>query len=281
MTKERTGSRKSAVTIKPSLRWVPLNLAEVWEYRSLLVFLAWRDVSVRYKQTALGIAWAVLQPLLTMIVFSVFFGRLIRVPSDGVPYPVFSYAALLPWQYFSTALASASQSLITDEKLVTKIYFPRLIIPLASIIPPVVDFGAAFVILIGLMIYYGIPVTGRLMLLPVLMVLAAIAALGFGLWLSATNVRYRDFRYVVPFVIQFWLFVSPVAYPSSVVPEQWRVYFGLNPMTGVIEGFRWALLNTETAPGPLILVSGLISVLILVSGAYYFRNMEKSFADII
>ena len=281
MTQERAVTRKPSITIKPSPRWVPLNLAEVWEYRSLLVFLAWRDVSVRYKQTALGVAWAVIQPLLTMIVFSVFFGRLIRVPSDGVPYPVFSYAALLPWQYFSTALASASQSLITDEKLVTKIYFPRLIIPLASIIPPVVDFGAAFVILIGLMIFYGIPVTGRLLLLPVLMVLAATAALGLGLWLSATNVRYRDFRYVVPFVIQFWLFVSPVAYPSSVVPEQWRLIFGLNPMTGVIEGFRWALLSTDTAPGPLILVSALISLLTLVSGAYYFRNMERSFSDII
>jgi lipopolysaccharide transport system permease protein len=281
MTQERAVTRKPSITIKPSPRWVPLNLAEVWEYRSLLVFLAWRDVSVRYKQTALGVAWAVIQPLLTMIVFSVFFGRLIKVPSDGVPYPVFSYAALLPWQYFSTALASASQSLITDEKLVTKIYFPRLIIPLASIIPPVVDFGAAFVILIGLMIFYGIPVTGRLLLLPVLMVLAATAALGLGLWLSATNVRYRDFRYVVPFVIQFWLFVSPVAYPSSVVPEQWRLIFGLNPMTGVIEGFRWALLSTDTAPGPLILVSALISLLTLVSGAYYFRNMERSFSDII
>ena len=282
ITRFRVRGRDEVVTIiKPSRGWTSLNLRELWEYRDLLFFLAWRDVSVRYKQTILGAAWAIIQPFFSMVVFSLFFGRLAKIPSDGLPYPVFSYAALLPWQYFSSAIISSSNSLVGSSNLLTKVYFPRLIVPLSSILPPIVDFGIAFLVLIGMMAYYGVGLTWNVFYLPLFLLLALATALGVGLWLSAMNVQYRDIRYAVPFLAQFWMFASPVTYPSSLVPESWRALYGLNPMAGVIEGFRWALLGTDTAPGPMTAVSVFIAFALLISGAYYFRRMEKSFADVV
>ena len=275
-------ARTDIVTIiQPSRGWVSLKLRELWEYRDLLFFLAWRDISVRYKQTILGAAWAIIQPFFSMVVFSLFFGRLAKIPSDGLPYPIFSYAAMLPWQYFATATASSSNSLVGSSNLLTKVYFPRLVIPLAAVLPPAVDFGIAFLVLIGMMAYYGVILTWNVLWLPLFLLLALGTALGVGFWLSAMNVQYRDIRYAVPFVVQFWMFASPVTYPSSLVPERWQVLYGLNPMTGVIEGFRWALLGTRTPPGPMTGVSACVALALLVSGAYYFRRMEKTFADVV
>jgi len=267
--------------IEPSRGWLSLNLRDLWEYRDLLFFLAWRDISVRYKQTVLGAAWAVIQPFFSMVVFSLFFGRLAKIPSEGVPYPIFSYAALLPWHYFATAMTSSSDSLIGSQNLLTKVYFPRLVIPLASVIPAMVDFAVAFVVLLGMMLFYHIAPTWNIVWLPAFLLLALVTALGVGLWLSAMNVKYRDIRYAVPFLVQFWMFASPVTYPSSLVPETWRALYGLNPLAGVIEGFRWALLGTQTAPGPMTAVSALAALLLLLSGAFYFRRMEKTFADVV
>ena len=267
--------------IEPSRGWIPLKVRELWEYRDLLLFLAWRDISVRYKQTILGAAWAIIQPLFSMIVFSVFFGGLARIPSDGLPYPIFSYAAMLPWQYFANAMMASSNSLVGSAHLLTKVYFPRLVIPLASVVPPAADFAIAFVVLLGMMAFYRIAPTWNVLWLPLFLLLALITALGVGLWLSAMNVQYRDIRYAVPFLVQFWMFASPVTYPSSLVPGGWRMLYGLNPMAGVIEGFRWALLGTNTAPGPMIAVSTLVALVLLVSGAFYFRHMEKTFADVV
>jgi lipopolysaccharide transport system permease protein len=269
------------IVIQPSRGWISLQLADLWQYRDLLFFLAWRDISVRYKQTVLGAAWAIIQPFFSMIVFSLFFGRLAGLSSDGVPYPIFSYAAMLPWTYFSTAMSSSSNSLVGSANLLTKVYFPRLVIPLASVIPPIVDFAIAFVVLLGMMVFYGIAPTWNALWLPAFLLLALVTALGVGLWLSAMNVQYRDIRYAVPFLVQFWMFASPVTYSSSIIPEQWRVLYGLNPMAGVIEGFRWALLGTDTTPGPIVAASAAAAVLLLVSGAFYFRRMEKTFADVV
>jgi lipopolysaccharide transport system permease protein len=266
--------------IRPSRGWVPLDLRELWAYRELAYFLVWRDVKVRYKQTALGAAWAIIQPFTTMVVFSLFFGRLAQVPSDGVPYPIFSYVGLLPWSYFAGALASASNSMVGNAGLLTKVYFPRLIVPLSSVIAGLVDFAIAFVVLAGMMLYYNIVPTGAVALLPVFLLLAMVTSLGVGLWLAALNVEYRDVRYTLTFLIQFWLFATPVAYPSSLLSEPWRTLYGLNPMVGVVEGFRWALLGAQP-PGPMVGVSTLIALLLLVSGVYYFRRMEKSFADVV
>jgi lipopolysaccharide transport system permease protein len=267
--------------IRPSRGWVPLKLRELWEYHELLFFLAWRDISVRYKQTMLGAAWAIIQPFFTMIVFSLFFGRLGKIPSDGLPYPIFAYTALLPWQYFATAMAASSDSLVGSANLLSKVYFPRLVIPMASVLPAALDFAIAFIVLLGMMLFYGIVPTWNVIWLPLFLLLAMVVALGVGLWLSAMNVQYRDIRYTIPFLTQLWLFASPVAYPSSMVPEQWRPLYGLNPMAGVIEGFRWALLGTNTAPGPLIIVSVMAALVLLVSGAFYFRRMEQTFADVV
>jgi lipopolysaccharide transport system permease protein len=267
--------------IRPSRGWVALQLRDLWEYRELTYFLAWRDISVRYKQTALGAAWAIIQPFFTMVVFSLFFGRLAQVPSDGVPYPVFSYTALLPWQYFATAMANSSNSLVGSANLLSKVYFPRLVIPIASILPAVVDFFIAFVVLLGMMLFYGIMPTWNVVWLPFFLLLALITALGVGLWLSALNVEYRDVRYTIPFITQFWMFASPVVYPGSMVPEAWRWLYAINPMVGVIEGFRWALLATDTAPGPMVAVSTLAALVLLVTGAFYFKRMEKTFADVV
>jgi lipopolysaccharide transport system permease protein len=258
-----------------------LNLKDIWEYRELLYFLVWRDIKVRYKQTALGAAWAILQPVLTMLVFTVFFGRLAKVPSDGIPYPVFAYTALLPWQLFLFALTESSNSLVGNQNLVTKVYFPRLVIPLSSTLAGLVDFAISFCVLLVLMMYYHITPTKAVVWLPAFLLFALATALSVGLWLSALNVRYRDVRYTTPFLAQFWMFATPIAYSSTLVPEPWRKWYGLNPMAGVVEGFRWALLGKSAGPGLMLWVS-LVAVLLLLSGGlFYFRRMESTFADIV
>lgn len=267
--------------IRPSSGWVELRLDELWAYRELLYFLVWRDIKVRYKQTALGAAWAIIQPLLTMVVFSMFFGKLAKVPSDGVPYPIFSFAALVPWTFFATGLTLSSQSLVGSANLIKKVYFPRLAIPIATVLSGVVDFVLAFGVLLVMMAFYGVMPTANVVWLPLFLLLALVTSLATGLWLSALNVQYRDVRYVVPFLTQIWLFATPVAYPSSLLEEPWRTVYGLNPMVGVVEGFRWALLGTGAAPGPMLLVSSLAAVAMLVSGTYYFRRMERTFADVV
>jgi lipopolysaccharide transport system permease protein len=261
--------------------WLSLRLRDLWEYRDLLFFLIWRDIKVRYKQTALGAAWAVIQPFFTMVIFSLFFGRLARVPSDGVPYPVFSYAALVPWTFFAQGLTNASNSLVASGNLIRKVYFPRLVVPIATVLGGIVDFALAFVVLLGIMLYYGIVPTANLIWLPLFLLLALVTSLGTSLWLSALNVQYRDVRYLVPFLTQAWLYATPIAYPSSLLSEPWRTVYGLNPMAGVVEGFRWALLGTDTAPGALVAMSAAVAGLLLVSGAYFFRRLERSFADIV
>ena len=268
--------------IAPSKGWVPLKLRDLWEYRELLYFLIWRDIKVRYKQTALGATWAIIQPFFTMVVFSIFFGHLAKVPSDGIPYPLFSFAALVPWTFFANGLSQSSNSLVGSGTLITKVYFPRLIIPLASVFSGIVDFVLAFLVLLGMMVYYGVfPTTINVLWLPLFLLLALTTSLGVGLWLSALNVEYRDVRYIVPFITQFWMLATPIGYPSSMLQQPWRTLYGLNPMVGVAEGFRWALLGTNTAPGPIIAVSSAAAVLILVTGAFYFRRMEKTFADLV
>lgn len=268
--------------ITPSKGWVSLRLRELWEYRELLYFLIWRNIKVRYKQTVLGAAWAIIQPFFTMVVFSIFFGRLAKVSSDGLPYPIFSYAALVPWTFFANGLAQSSNSLVGSSQLITKIYFPRLAMPISTVLSGVVDFALAFVMLLGMMLFYGIVPTVNALWLPLFVLLAMVTALGTGLWLSAMNVQFRDVRYTVPFITQFWMFVTPIAYPSSLIESPWmRTLYGLNPMAGVVEGFRWALLGTGTAPGPIIIASSMAALAILLGGAFYFRRMEKTFADIV
>jgi lipopolysaccharide transport system permease protein len=266
--------------IRPPSRWIELNLHELWQYRDLLYTLVWRDIKVRYKQTAIGAAWAVLQPFLTMVVFTIIFGNLGKLPSDGIPYPLFTFVALLPWQLFSRAINDSGNSLVANQQLITKVYFPRLVIPLASLLSGLVDFAISFLILIGLMLYYGFVPTPAALTLPLFILLALVTALAVGLWLSALNVQYHDVRYTLPFLTQFWMFLTPIAYSSSLVPEKWRLLYSLNPMTGVIEGFRWALLGKEGV-GPLILVSTLMVLVLLIGGLLYFRRMEDNFADVI
>jgi lipopolysaccharide transport system permease protein len=267
--------------IEPAQGWSLLNLRELWAYRELLYFLIWRDIKVRYKQTVLGAAWAVIQPFFTMVVFSLFFGRLAGVPSDGLPYPIFAYAALVPWTYFANALTQSSNSLVEHERMIKKVYFPRLMIPAASAFAGLLDFAIAFIILLGMMFWYGIVPGIAIWTVPLFILLAALTALGVGLWFAALNVRYRDVRYVIGFVVQFWLFATPVAYSSTLVPEQWRLLYGLNPMAGVVEGFRWALLGQGQAPGAMLAVSVATVVTIFVGGLLYFRRMEDSFADVV
>jgi lipopolysaccharide transport system permease protein len=267
--------------IRPSKGWVSLKLQELWEYRELLYFLVWRDVKVRYKQTVLGAAWAIIQPFFTMVVFSLFFGKLAKMPSDGIPYPLFSFAALVPWAFFANGLSQASNSLVGSAHLITKVYFPRLVVPISSVISGILDFALAFVVLLGMTLYYGIIPTFNIIWLPFLLLLAFVTALGVGMWFSALNVQFRDVRYILPFITQFWMFATPIVYPSSLLPEPWRTVYGLNPMVGVVEGFRWALLGTQTAPGPILIVSSLASLAILMGGAFYFKRMEKTFADLV
>jgi lipopolysaccharide transport system permease protein len=267
--------------IEPKRGWVSVNLRDLWQYRELLFFLAWRDIKVRYKQTALGAAWAVIQPLFTMLLFTLFFGRLAKVPSDGIPYPLFSYTALLPWQLFAYALTESSNSVVANERLITKVYFPRLIVPLASILAGLVDFAIAFVLVLGMMSWYHMVPTWAILTLPFFILFTIITALAVGLWLSALNVQYRDVRYTLTFIVQFWLIASPVAYSATLVPAKWRPFYGLNPMAGVIEGFRWALLGKTPAPGALLWVSVAVVAIVLVGGFYYYRRMEKTFADLV
>jgi lipopolysaccharide transport system permease protein len=270
-----------SIHIEPDRGWFKINLRELYQYRELLFFLIWRDIKVRYKQTVLGAAWAIIQPFFTMVVFSLFFGQLAKVPSDDIPYPIFSYAALVPWTFFANGLSQSANSLVGSSHLITKVYFPRLIIPVATVVSGIVDFALAFLVLLGMIFFYGIVPTVNVIWLPLFLLLALITALGVGLWLSALNVQFRDVRYAVPFLIQFWLFATPIAYSSSLLSEPWRTIYGLNPMVGVVEGFRWALLGTANAPGPIIGVSALASLAILISGLFYFRRMEDTFADVV
>ena len=281
MTSRESMLETPVIRIEPSRGWISLKLHELWEYRELLYFLAWRDIKVRYKQTVLGAAWAIIQPFFTMVVFSIFFGRLAGIPSDGVPYPIFSYAALVPWTFFANSLNQSSSSLVSSANLIQKVYFPRLAVPIAAVLSGVVDFVLAFLVLLGMMLYYDLMPTLNSLWLPAFFVLALVTSLGVGLWFSAMNVRFRDIRYAVPFLIQFWMFATPIAYPSSLLSEPWRTLYGLNPMVGVVEGFRWGLLGTSTAPGPIIALSSLMAVAILVGGAFYFRRVEKTFADVV
>ncbi len=272
----------SAFIIEPSRGWVGLRLQELWEYRELLYFLTWRDIKVRYKQTVIGASWAIIQPFMTMVVFSIFFGGLAHVPSDGIPYPIFSYTALVPWSLFVYGLQQSSNSLVGSSNLITKIYFPRLVIPISSVLSGILDFVLAFGVLVLMMLVYRIAPTANIVWVPFFVLLALVTSLGVGLWFSALNVQFRDVRYIVPFLSQFWMFATPIAYASSLIKDDTlRTLYGLNPMAGVVEGFRWALLGTNTAPGPLILVSAFAALLLLVSGAFYFRRMEKNFADVV
>lgn len=285
-------SRSAAVTqlpadlpvirIEPTKGWVSLKIRELWEYRELLYFLTWRDIKVRYKQTVLGAAWAVIQPFFTMVVFSLFFGKLAKMPSDNIPYPIFAYAALVPWTFFANGLAQSSNSLVASSNLIRKVYFPRLVIPISGVVGGLPDFGISFSVLLMMMVFYGLyPTSASVLWLPVCVLLTFVTALGVGLWLSALNVEYRDVRYVIPFLTQFWMFASPIAYPASLLDEPWKTVYGVNPMVGVVEGFRWALLGKGHPPGPMFAVSSLAAVVIMITGAFYFRRMEKTFADLI
>ena len=267
--------------IQPSRGWAPLRLSELWEYRELLYFLVWRDVKVRYKQTVLGVAWAIIQPVLTMVVFTLFFGSLKGIRPDGIPYPLFSLAALVPWTFFANGLSQSSNSLVGSANLIKKVYFPRLVVPGSAVLSGVLDLALALVVLFGMMLYFGVQPTFNILWLPAFLLLALVTALGAGLWLSALNVEFRDVRYIVPFLSQLWLFASPVIYASTVLAEPWRTIYALNPMVGVIEGFRWALLGVGSAPGSIVGVSTLAALALLMSGVLYFRRMEKSFADIV
>lgn len=269
------------VYIRPSHGLAALNLRDLWIYRELIFFLLWRDLKVRYKQTLLGAAWAVIQPVVTMLVFNFIFGKVGKVPSEGLPYPLFSFSALLPWGLFATALNYGSRSLVSNHSMITKIYFPRLVLPLASVLAGVVDFAIAFIILIGMMIYYGIMPTPFLWTLPFFILLALVTALGVALWLSAINVRYRDVNHALPFLTQLWLFITPVAYSSHLISEKWRLIYSLNPMAGVVNGFRWALFGSGEGPSASLWISVGVAFFLLVTGLFYFRSMERTFADLI
>ncbi|MGB0033845.1 MAG: ABC transporter permease [Candidatus Acidiferrales bacterium] len=276
-----THRRPLVLRIEPPARWWALPMGELWDYRELLYFFVWRDIKIRYKQTAIGAAWAVLQPFLTMLIFSLFFGKLAHIPSQGLPYPIFYYSALLPWMYFAAALQNATNTIVENQRLITKVYFPRLALPLSSVLSGLVDFSVSFLMFVAMMIYYGIRPTAAILWLPGFLLLAVLTALGVGLWLSALNAIYRDVRYVLPFLVQFWLFASPVAYPSSLVPENWRWLYGLNPMAGVIEGFRWSLAGSGDPPGSMVLVSAGVVVTVLLGGVAYFQKMETIVADVV
>ncbi len=261
--------------------WLALDLPELWAYRELLYFFVWRDIKVRYKQTVIGAAWAVLQPLMTMLVFSLFFGRLAKIPSQGLPYPIFYYCALLPWTYFQTALQTATNIVVDQQRVITKIYFPRVVLPISAVLSGLLDFAISFGVFLVMMVYYHMVPTRAVVWLPAFTLLAILTALGVGLWLSALNALYRDVRYVVPFLVQFWMFASPVVYPSSLVSEKWRWLYGLNPMAGVIEGFRWALTGHGQPPGILLAASSAAVLLLVLSGLVYFHAMEGTIADVV
>jgi lipopolysaccharide transport system permease protein len=268
--------------LKPVKGWVPLNLHELWDYRELVFFLMWRDVKVRYKQTLLGVSWAIIQPFFTMVIFSLFFGKLVGVPSDNIPYPIFTYTALIPWTFFANGLNQATHNLVAGAHLIRKVYFPRLAMPIAAVLNGLLDFVIASLVLLAMMLYYTIyPKLAALILVPLFLLIGLATSLGVGFWLSALHVQYRDVRFAVPFVLQFWFFATPIAYPASLLDEPWRTLYGINPMAGVIEGLRWALLNKANPPGALLVLSSAIALLLLVSGAYYFKRVERIFADVI
>ncbi len=268
--------------IEPSRGWVPLKLSQLWEYREVLYFLVWRDIKVRYRQTLIGVTWAIIQPFMTMVVFSVFFGRLAKMPSDGTPYPLFALAALVPWTFFANGLTLSANSLVHSSHLITKVYFPRLLVPLARVLTGLPDLALSFLVLLGMIWWYGLLQSRpALAWLPALALLGFVTALGVGLWLSALNVQYRDVQHAVPFVFQLCLFATPIAYPSSLLPGSWRTVYGLNPMVGVVEGFRWTLLGSGSAPGPMVAASALAALVILVTGAFFFRRVERTFADVV
>ena len=276
-----TPVQNTSVLIRPISGWVPIDLRDLWEYRELLYFLTWRDIKVRYKQTALGMAWVVLQPLLLMLVFTIFFGSLVELPSDGIPYPVFTYTALLPWQLFSRALNEGSMSLVAHERVITKTYFPRILLPASAVLASLIDFGIASLLLIGFILFFGAQPGPAIFTLPLFVLLVVMAAFGVSLWLAAFNVLYRDVRYVLPFVTQIWMFATPIIYPVSVVPDSWRLLYGLNPMVGVVEGFRWALLGNSNGMDAMFGLSALVVVGILGGGVLYFQSVQQTFADVI
>jgi lipopolysaccharide transport system permease protein len=267
--------------IEASRGWNSLGLDELWRFRELIYFFIWRDIKVRYKQTVLGGAWAIIQPLCTMVIFSVVFGRLAKIPSESVPYPIFSFAALVPWTFFANGVTLSSTSLVADSNLVKKVYFPRLAMPISKVLSGIFDFFLAFLMLLLLMLYYHIRPTANVIWLPFFLLLALCTSLGVSMWFSAMHVQFRDVQYVIPFLVQVWLYATPIAYPSSLLSQPWRTLYGINPMVGVVEGFRWALLGTKIAPGPMVVVSSFTSLILLVGGAYYFRRLEKTFADVI
>jgi lipopolysaccharide transport system permease protein len=278
---DRGASDIPVQVLSPASGWVPVHLGELWDYRELVAFLVWRDIKVRYKQTALGVAWAVIQPFITMVVFSVFFGRLAKMPSDGAPYPVFTFSALLPWQLFSYALTESSNSVVVNQRLLTKVYFPRLIMPLAAVSVGLADFTVSVAVLGGMLAYYGIAPGLSLLTIPLWALFAVVSALSVGIWLSALNVKYRDIRHTLPFLAQVWLIATPVAYSSSIVPARWRPLYALNPMVGVVDGFRWAVLGQGQAPGLNVAISAAAVAALLVTGLFYFRRMERTFADVV
>jgi lipopolysaccharide transport system permease protein len=279
-TRHIQDSPPTTLIIRPPRKWVPVDLHELWNYRELLTSFTIRDIKIRYKQTALGFLWAVIQPLFMMLIFTVIFGNFAKIPSDGIPYPLFSFAALLPWMLFSEGLTRSTMSMVTNSNIMTKVYFPRLIMPISGILSPLVDFAVSISILVLMMAYYGFVPTINVIFLPLFILLALATSLGVGLWLAALNVKYRDFQYTVPFIVQLWMYASPVVYPASMLPAAIRPIYGLNPMAGVIEGFRWALLGTEI-PGSIIFVSVSVVIVLLVSGMFYFRRMEQYYADIV
>jgi lipopolysaccharide transport system permease protein len=281
MTTSLTALERTTLRIEAPRGWLDLDFKELWAARELLYFFVWRDVKVRYKQTAIGAAWAVLQPVMTMLVFSLFFGKLAKIPSHGLPYPIFYYSALLPWMYFSSALLNATNVVVEQQRVITKVYFPRLVLPLSAVLSGLLDFAISFVVFLGLMVYYRIVPGPAILLFPGFLLLAVLTALGAGLWLSALNAIYRDVRYVVPFLVQFWMFASPVAYPSSLVPERWRWVYGLNPMAGVIEGFRWSLTGQGQPPNILLAASSVMVLLLVAGGIAYFTKMEGTIADVV
>lgn len=281
MSKTNPPTISETIVIRPPDGSFSLGLKDVFQYRELIYFLSIRNIKIRYKQTILGASWAIIQPFFTMVVFSLFFGNLAGVPSDGIEYPLFSYAALVPWTFFANSMIQSSQSLVGNANLITKVYFPRLAIPLSTVLSGIIDFILAFVVLLGMMVFFGQSPTINVIFLPYFFLLTWVTTTGVGIWLAAMNVQFRDVRYAIPFFVQFWLFSTPIAYSSSLLSEPWRTLYGLNPMVGVVEGFRWALLGTDTAPGPIIIASSIVSLLIFVSGLWYFNKMEKSFADIV
>jgi lipopolysaccharide transport system permease protein len=272
----------TVTVIEPARGWVPLKVRELWQYREVLYYLVWRDIKVRYRQTVIGATWAIIQPLMTMVVFSVFLGKLAKVPSDGAPYPLFAFAALVPWSFFANAVTQSASSLVASGNLITKVYFPRLLVPLGRVLAGLPDIGLSFLMLVALLAMYGhFQLNLALLWLPLVAVLALLTAFGIGLWLSALNVQYRDIQHAVPFLVQIWLFATPIAYPSSLLAEPWRTIYGLNPMVGVVEGFRWSLLGSGRPPGLPLMISIGAALFLVVSGAFFFRRVERTFADVI